>query len=155
VKDKRPSYIRLGKAGEPIVHSGINNFTIGDGLCLHKGDQTAILTTGAMLKYASDFIQNNKLNFGLYSFPFIKPMDAIMLKQISQSYQKIITLEEHQRSAGFGSAVLECLHDLIEQKKINSIPYVKRIAIPDKFISVAGSQDHLRNLSGLILNTHN
>lgn len=151
VKNSGPAYIRLGKAGEPIVHSSIDNFQIGEGLCLFKGEQTAILTTGAMLKYASDFIQNNKLDFGLYSFPFIKPIDANLIQQISQTYQKIITIEEHQRSAGFGSAVLECLHDLMEQNKINSIPQVKRIAIPDKFISVAGTQDYLRSLSGLVL----
>src|ERR1051326_4697164 len=139
VKEKRPAYIRLGKAGEPVIHSSINNLKIGEGLCLQKGEATAVLTTGAMLKYASDFIQNNKLNFGLYSFPFIKPMDSKLIQQIASTYKKIITLEEHQRSAGFGSAVLECLHDLAEANEIISIPKVERIAIPDKFISVSGT----------------
>lgn len=150
-KEKGPAYIRLGKAGEPIVHSQISNLKIGDGLCVRNGTQTAILTTGAMLKYAHDFILTNKLDFGLYSFPFVKPMDSNLMAQIGKAYGKIITIEEHQRSAGFGSAVLECLHDLAEQNKINSIPQVKRIAIPDKFISVAGTQEHLRTLSGLSL----
>ena len=105
-----------------------------------------------MLKYAYDFIIKNNLNYGLYSFPFIKPIDEKALKQISEVYENVITLEEHQRSAGFGSAVLECLNDLTERNEITSIPRVRRIAIPDKFIHVAGSQDHLRKLSGLILN---
>src|SRR5882672_9499131 len=30
VKEKGPAYIRLGKAGEPVVHSSINNLKIGD-----------------------------------------------------------------------------------------------------------------------------
>lgn len=151
VKEKGPAYIRLGKAGEPVVHPSLNLINIGEALCLKNGRDVAVLSTGAMLKYTSDFIQNNNLNYGLFSFPFIKPMDFSILEKISNKYKQIITIEEHQRSAGFGSAVLEGLHDLLEQEKINSIPNVKRIAIPDKFISVAGTQEYLRKLSGLLL----
>jgi len=151
-KEKGPAYIRLGKAGEPVVHKAIGDLKTGEAICLIKGESTVILTTGAMLKYAFDFIRENNLNYGLYSFPFIKPMDEKALKHISTDYKNVITLEEHQRSAGFGSAVLECFNDLTERNEINSIPRVRRIAIPDKFIHVAGSQDHLRKLSGLILN---
>lgn len=150
VKENGPAYIRLGKAGEPIVHTSLKSINIGEAICLKNGNDIAVLSTGAMLKYTSDFIQNNNLNYGLFSFPFVKPLDFLVLEKISNQYKQIITIEEHQRSAGFGSAILEGLHDLFEQKKINSIPNVKRIAIPDKFISVAGTQEYLRKLSGLI-----
>jgi transketolase len=151
IKEQGPAYLRLGKAGEPIVHSNLDSIKLGEAIKLIDGNKIAILSTGAILKYAFDFIQNNKLNYGLFSFPFIKPLDYGILSKISDEYQQIITIEEHQRSAGFGSAILEGLHDLLEQQKITSIPKVKRIAIPDIFISVSGTQNHLRKLSGLIL----
>ncbi len=150
-KEKGPAYIRLGKAGEPVVHKTINSFNAGEAIRVIEGETTVVLTTGAMLKYAFDFIKQNELKHGLYSFPFIKPMDKKALKHISEVYENVITLEEHQRSAGFGSAVLESINDLMENNELCAVPKIKRIAIPDKFIHVAGSQEHLRNLSGLNL----
>lgn len=62
----------------------------------------------------------------------------------------IITIEEHQKSGGFGSAILEGFSELEEANKISKQPKLKRIAIQDQFLSVAGSQEYLRRLSGLI-----
>lgn len=144
-----PFYIRLGKAGEAFVHSGDTIVKYQKGIPVIKGKNIAVLSTGAMLKYSYDYITSNKLDYSLYSFPFIKPMDAELLSEISKKYEKIITIEEHQRSAGFGSAVLELLHDLQERNGID-IPQVKRIAIPDIFIGYAGTQDYLRKQAGLM-----
>jgi len=47
--------------------------------------------------------------------------------------------------------ILEAINDLIEEGRLSNFPSVKRIAIPDKFYSVAGSQDYLRKLAGLEL----
>lgn len=150
VKYKGPCYLRLGKAGESIVHlEAINNLSIGKGLEIQKGKETAILACGSILKYADDFLKKNNLDFGLYSFPYVKPLDKDLLVKIAVDYSQIITIEEHQRSGGFGSAILEGLNDLLEEKKISSFPKIKRIAIPDIFIDVAGTQDHLRGLAGL------
>ena len=150
-KNSGPLYIRLGKAGEPSVHEhaiAVNGY---ESFEVIKGHKTAVLTTGAMLKYAFDFIRDKNTGEALYSFPFIKPLDSKMVKSIALGYESIVTIEEHQRSAGFGSAILECLHDLQERGEIKSIPPVKRIAIPDQFYSVAGTQDFLRQLAGLTL----
>jgi transketolase len=68
---------------------------------------------------------------------------------IVSRYQNIITLEEHQMSSGFGSAILEGLNDLREKNIINEFPNVKRIAIKDSFIACAGTQEYLRDLMDL------
>jgi transketolase len=145
-----PVYIRLGKAGEPAVHNSVPP-SVPSALKIIDGSKTAILTTGAMLKYSFDSINNSDKGFSLYSFPYIKPIDKNTLASIAQKYQSIITIEEHQRSAGFGSAVLEAMHDLLESKIINTLPAIKRIAIPDSFYSVAGTQQFLREKAGLQL----
>ncbi len=146
-----PCYLRLGKAGEPAVHTALNEFPIGAGIEVKAGTNTAVLTTGAMLKYATDYLKNNNSEFGLFSFPFIKPIDKGLLKKIASTYQHIITLEEHQLSTGFGSAVLEALNDLVQDGQLSAMPKIKRIGIKDRFIHVAGSQEHLRKLADLDL----
>lgn len=152
-KTDGPFYIRIGKAGEPIVHKGksVMNLSMGEILTVSNGGETAVFSTGAMLSYVVDFVNQNDISASIFSFPFIKPIDRVSLAGIFNSYKKIITIEEHQAQGGFGSAILELLNDLTEVKLIIKQPSVRRIAIPDKFYSVAGSQNYLRNLAGLEL----
>jgi transketolase len=147
-----PCYIRIGKAGEPIVHKhSIDGITIGHILKLKSDGNIALFSTGAMLKYVVDFVEQNNVDASVYSFPFIKPINKQILVEIIKLHKKIITIEEHQAQGGFGSAILEIINDLIGEGSIENFPILKRIAIPDKFYSVAGSQDYLRKLAGLEL----
>jgi transketolase len=151
VKQPGPAYMRLGKAGEPVVHESEPTLHLGKAISLKKGNNVAVLSTGAMLKYAWDYISLNKVDCSLFSFPFVKPLDKLTLMEIAKTHKEIITIEEHQKSAGFGSAILEGLNDLSESSEIETMPKVRRIAIPDKFINISGSQEYLRKLAGLAL----
>jgi transketolase len=149
-----PCYIRIGKAGEPLVHEpGSKSLQLGDILTVREKGEIAVLSTGATLKYVVDFLDQNGIEAGVYSFPFVTPLNHEKLLTILQSYRKIITIEEHQAQCGFGSAILEIMHDLAEKDKLEVMPRVKRVAIPGKFYSVAGSQEYLRNLAGVKLET--
>ena len=61
---------------------------------------------------------------------WIKPLPEAAIKEIAEQYDKILVVEEHARSGGFSSAVLEFLLDagLLRGQE------VKRIGIADKFI---------------------
>lgn len=146
-----PAYLRLGKAGEANVHSRELNIINTNGLRIIETGSTAILSTGAVLKYCFDYANSDSNQFSLFSFPFIKPIDKELLKFICLKYKSIITVEEHQRSGGFGSAVLEAINDLRERNEINFFPEIKRLAIPDTFVSVAGTQEYLRAKVGITL----
>ncbi|MFL9484992.1 transketolase family protein [Chitinophagaceae bacterium LWZ2-11] len=148
-----PCYIRIGKAGEPFVHNATDNLHLhlGDILPIKEKGEIAVLATGGILKYVVDFIDENKIEASVYSFPFVKPMNRGKLLSILKSYKKIITIEEHQSQCGFGSAILEQMHNFAEEGELDNMPIVKRVAIPDKFYSVAGSQEFLRNLAGVKL----
>jgi len=148
-----PCYIRIGKAGEPLVHKEetVIKLSLGEILKIRKNGETAVFSTGAMLKYVVDFVEQNNIVASIYSFPFIKPMNEEALVDVFNSFKKIITIEEHQAQGGFGSAILEVMNDLREQNRLFNQPIIKRIAIPNKFYSVAGSQEYLRKLAGLIL----
>jgi len=152
VRNSGPCYMRLGKAGEGVVHTGTVSIDWGKMVLVREGQKTAVLTNGSLLKTALDFITQNDLDWGLYSVPFIRPFDSAALKRISLTYDTILTIEEHQRSGGLGSVILEQLNDLKEERPEDRYPSVKRIAIPDMFMYVAGTQQYLQAKAGLMLN---
>jgi transketolase len=150
-----PMYLRLGKAGESIVHTkDINQLSIGQILALKESHNlgTAIFTTGSILDYAMRFVVQNNIDCSVYSCPFVKPIDDNQLKLIVEKYSKIIILEEHQRTAGFGSAIIEQVNDLYANRLLKKYPIIIRRAIGNKFYSISGSQQYLREQSGITLN---
>lgn len=150
-----PCYIRIGKAGEPYVHDKNSklSLTIGEVLSINSKGEVAVLSTGSMLKYVVDFVEENSIQASVFSFPFVKPISREILTGIFKTHKKVITIEEHQAQGGFGSAILEIANELFNDSHLFSLPIIKRIAIEDKFYSIAGSQNYLRNIAGLNLKT--
>lgn len=150
-----PMYIRLGKAGEKTVHSEDSiNLKIGDicSVITREGNQTAVLACGNILDAALHQINEENLNYDLYSVPFVKPINKEQLINIVKTHPAgLITIEEHQSSCGMGSAIVEVLNDLYYEGDIEVYPKVKRIAIPDEFADVVGTQVFLREHEGLKL----
>lgn len=150
-----PMYIRLGKAGEKTVHSEDSiNLKIGDicSVITREGNQTAVFACGNILDAALHQINEENLNYDLYSVPFVKPINKEQLINIVKTHPAgLITIEEHQSSCGMGSAIVEVLNDLYYEGDIEVYPKVKRIAIPDEFADVVGTQVFLREHEGLKL----
>ena len=86
----------------------------------------------------------------VYTLPFVKPISQEQIAKLASSYETITIIEEHQKSSGVGSAVIEQISDLLYDGKITKYPKVHRIAIDDYFQDVSGSQMFLRKKSGLI-----
>jgi 1-deoxy-D-xylulose-5-phosphate synthase len=78
---------------------------------------------------AADRLARRGVEFGVVDARFAKPLDVELLARHAQTARWIVTLEEHQRAGGFGSAVLEAL---------NALPptpaRVKVLALPDRFV---------------------
>lgn len=150
-----PMYIRLGKAGEKTVHSEDSiDLKIGDicSVITREGNQTAVFACGNILDAALHQINEENLNYDLYSVPFVKPINKEQLINIVKTHPTgLITIEEHQKSCGMGSAIVEILNDLYYEGNIEVYPKVKRIAIPDEFADVVGTQVFLREHEGLKL----
>lgn len=150
-----PMYIRLGKAGEKTVHTEDSiNLKIGDicSVITREGNQTAVLACGNILDAALHQINDENLNYDLYSVPFVKPINKEQLINIVKTHPAgLITIEEHQSSCGMGSAIVEVLNDLYYEGNIEVFPKVKRIAILDEFADVVGTQVFLREHEGLKL----
>lgn len=149
-----PMYLRLGKAGEKQVHTtSFDNMMIGDIVALKQGStgRSALLTTGSILHYANEFISEKGIDTSLYSVPFIKPLNKQQIKELAQKHNNIIVLEEHQKSAGLGSAIIEQVSDMYASGEISVFPKIKRVAINDCFYHLSGSQAFLRKNAGLVL----
>jgi transketolase len=149
-----PMYLRLGKAGEAIVHSeSIKNLHIGDiqDVRILENAESALFVSGSILDYAVKFVTANDIKASVFSVPFVKPINKKQIADIAKRYKKFVILEEHQRSCGVGSALVEILNDLYFDNKISVYPKVKRIAIGDKFYSISGSQNYLREIANLYL----
>lgn len=150
-----PMYIRLGKAGEKVVHSE-ERLTVHAGdilpVALKEGNKKAVLACGNIMAAVKQQIHLQKLPFDLYSIPFVKPINNEQLKNLIENHPDgLITIEEHQKSCGMGSAVVELVSDMYATGKLMTYPRITRVAIPDEFVSVVGTQAFLREYEGLRL----
>jgi transketolase len=154
-RHRGPCYMRLNKAGEARLHAQAPALTLGGivpvRVAAGGAHTAAVFATGDMVGYASRYLEQHGLAADLYSFPFVNPIDSAQLCVLAQRYTDIATLEEHQANGGFGSAVLERLHDLLSEGALDRLPAIRRIAIPNTFISSAGTQDFLRDKMRLTL----
>jgi len=145
-EDERPCYVRIGKKNEPVVHQDTPELVIGEAYVVQPGEKITVLSTGTIFPVAQALVEQLNLqgiNAELVSFHTIKPLDEKYLHSAQQKFERIVTIEEHNVSGGFGSAVLEFYneHQLM-------IP-IHRFGIPDHFIDQVGSQTDARKIAGL------
>ena len=148
IAEPQPTYIRLGKKGEPRVHKrSIDYYELGSKITLKKGEQICLISTGTLLKEASDcaeILRQFGFNASVYSVPRVKPMPSDFLEEIFGEYETIAVIEEHSRIGGFSSAVAEWAIDNQMNKS-----RVLRFGVNDEFHQKSGSQSYARQVLGL------
>lgn len=147
VEHQGPCYLRLGKAGEPVVHPGEIAFALGKAIRLRDGRHVTLMSTGGMLKtatLAADRLQAAGISVRLVSMHTIKPLDEDEVLAAARETGAIFTLEEHSIIGGLGSAVAEVL----SEAQCPKVPF-KRLGLPSKFLTHIGSQGYLLAQYGL------
>lgn len=106
------------------------NLKIGQANCLKKGIKTAVLSTGTIGNNVIAALNecSNPDTIAHYDFPFIKPLDVNLLKEIFNNFDTIFTIEDGTINGGFGSSILEFA------AANNFSNPVKILGIPDTFI---------------------
>ncbi|OUW59348.1 MAG: transketolase [Candidatus Pelagibacter sp. TMED197] len=152
IQSNKPTYIRIGKKGEQVVHKKeITNFKIGKPIKIKSGEKkVCILSTGNIMPEilnTSDQLNKYKINPAVYSFHTIKPLNSSFLKRIFKQFDLIVTAEEHSIIGGLGSSISEWMvdHNIIEKKLL-------KIALPDKFFKLSGSHKFARDKLGISSN---
>ena len=119
--------------------------TVGKAEVLADGSDVAILGLGAMTSMASELaarLEREGYSAAVINPRFVKPLDREMLEAYARRVAVFVTIEDHVKMGGFGSAVLEALDEMGI-----TIPVV-RIGWPDHFIE-HGKIDDLRAKYGL------
>ena len=142
-----PVYLRLGRAGEPVVHEQAPiPWEVGRAILTREGTDGTLISTGGMLATAVE-VANRLSESGqqvrVLSMPTLKPFDSEAVIQAAQETEFVVTLEEHTVLGGLGSAVAEVLAEN------RSGVLFRRIGVPSTFTREVGSQDYLRQLNKL------
>ncbi|NRQ34224.1 transketolase [Nonomuraea sp. NN258] len=140
-----PVYFRLGRGPTPALPPG-PPVRLGRAQVLRRGLDVTIAASGpypvlAALE-AADLLARDGVRAAVLHVHTIKPLDTATLAGWASATGLVITVEEHWASAGFGSAVAECLTEIMPVR-------VHRVAMPDAFVSIAGDQRHLLRRAGV------
>lgn len=142
-----PSYLRLGKKGEPVVHPKPPPFEIGKGIVVRDGADVCILSTGNMLPgavAAAEALAAKKITAQVVSFHTVKPLDEALLTDAFARFKVVVTVEEHSRSGGLGGSVAEWMSDRPAQKA-----RLLRMGTDDRFLHEACDDETVREEFGL------
>lgn len=103
---------------------------IGSARKCSDGNRVAILSLGHIGNRITDLLNDSLRSNSIAHFDmrFVKPLDEVMLHEIFNEFEHVITLENGMKKGGFGSAILEFA---VDNHYKNSI---KVFGIPDQFI---------------------
>lgn len=148
LKNKGPVYIRLGKIGEPLVHTQKISFKSNSGgYVIKEGKKILIFSSGTIVANvlkAVTLLERQGIFPCVVCIPVIKPLNKKWIQEYSKNFSYIITVEEHSVIGGLGSAIAETLMEC--NVRLNGF---KRLGFNDEFCRVIGSYDYMRNHMGL------
>ncbi len=109
-----PVYIRFGRSPVPTFTTAETPFALGKGIELWRSSapKVTLMTTGALAYQALEAaraLEADGIGSIVLHLPCVKPLDTEAVVACARATGRVITIEEHQISGGFGSAVAECL----------------------------------------------
>ena len=141
-----PTYMRIGKKGEPDVHTQVPDFALGRVNVVRPGSDVALIVAGTVMGEAlaaADRLAAQGVSAEVVSCHTVKPLDGEYLAAASQRFKLIATIEEHGLIGGLGSAVAEWRADA-------NVPVrLLRFGTTDEFMHEVGDQDYARRKYGL------
>ena len=145
-----PTYIRIGKKGEPNITQKSKNICFGRSNLIKDGQEYLILAIGPIineaLKAATKYESKNKKNIAVASMSSIKPMDDLFLKKmLERKFKAWITLEEHAFEGGLGIRI----NNWLFKNDSNNIVKTINLNTPERFIHTLGKQDFIRKECGI------
>jgi transketolase len=147
-----PIYLRLGKAGEPVLTTGAPEpFEFKKIRKIKNGSNIAILGYGPILSMAFEaaesYQKETNIDVAIFSVHTVKPLDVERIKSILTEYDKVIVLEEATPNGNLGGQVKQIAWDIQATCKIGSI------SLQDKFIKCYGSKTELLAAHGITIDS--
>lgn len=127
-------YIRLGRGRDPEVYSEIPaDFQIGKAIRILDGSDVTIIATGSEVRPAIDaaeILEGEGISARVVDMHSIKPFDAVEVNAAADETRAILTVEEHNRTGGLGSAVAEVLAE-----RMTPVRFMRH-GIPDEHVLI-------------------
>lgn len=142
-----PVYMRIGKKGEPAVHTDGKSIELGKAIPMRDGTDACFLSTGTMLPVvmeAANGLSASGISAAVYSFHTVKPLDERVLSDVFRNFKVVATVEEHSVLGGLGGSVAEWLSDRLEPGA-----RLLRFGTADEFLHLTCQQDEAREHFGL------
>ena len=141
-----PVYLRIGKAGEPILTKGAEPWKFGKIRYLRRGTDVCILTYGCITKMATevaDKLQAQGKSVSLVSVHTMKPLDREGIAQALKSHKHVIVIEEHAPQGGLAPQTKQIAWDTKATGRLDTF------TLQDAFIHNYGSWEDLLDAHGI------
>jgi transketolase len=141
-----PVYYRCGYKNEPPVHLNGIQFKIGEAIQIRDGEDLTLIGIGTIMSRvvaAADILQRQGVSVRVVSMHTLKPLDEETVIRAAEETGHIVTVEEHAKYGGLGSAVAEVLAERGAPSKF------ARASLPDSFVHDVGSHRWLLDRYGL------
>jgi transketolase len=142
-----PVYVRIAKGGETVSSRADLPFEIGRAILLRAGADLLFIATGIMSTAAlraAELLESDGIAAGVLHMHTVKPLDEEAVELYAGRVQLIVSVEEHSRIGGLGSALAETLVDADLRTPL------MRLALPDRFMRDYGSQEYVLRQAGLL-----
>ena len=147
-KREGPTYLRLGKAGEPaLTADAVEPFVFGKLRILKVGADVCILSYGPIMKMALEVAagleQEPGRSVAVVSCHTLKPLDREGLAGILTRFPRVVVIEEHSERGGLGAQVKQLAWETRASCALSTF------SLKDEFIHVYGSHAELLSAHGL------
>lgn len=139
-----PVYVRLGRAGVPVVCDGDYEFRLGEIATLRSGCDLTVFACGFMVAVAleaAEYLARKGISAQVVNVATVKPLNVQQVAQAAAQTGAVVTCEEHSIIGGLGSAVAEVLAEHCP------VP-LERVGVKDVF-GQSGKPTELLELYGL------
>jgi transketolase len=143
-KMKQPAYVRLARDKTPVFTTEMTPFKLGKAEIYRNGQDVTIIACGPLVYQAllaARELEKEKVSAMVINCHTIKPLDRETIVNCAKKTGAVVTVEEHQITAGLGGAIAECLSE-------NYPVPIKRVGIMDRF-GESGKPDELLQKFGL------
>lgn len=124
-----PMFLRFTRDAVPVIYDEDAEFTIGKANLLREGKDVALIAVGDTVRLAVDAakaLHEQGIEARVLDMHTIKPLDEASVNACIADIGKIVTIEDHNKINGLGSAVCECVAEA-------GHGIVRRVGIQDQF----------------------
>ncbi|MBR1089722.1 transketolase [Bradyrhizobium manausense] len=141
-----PVYLRIGKAGEPVLTANAEPWQFGKLRYLRRGRDVCILTYGVITAMATDIADKlaaQGRSVSLVSAHTLKPLDREGVTAALQRHGHVVVIEEHAPQGGLASQVKQIAWDVRATCRLDTF------TLQDAFIHNYGTTSDLLAAHGL------